>query len=76
MKVRLGGTNDRTIESLKIFPYIAWGITLCFAFFVYKISTELQQTANDLQTQTDFLESQINKKPSEIESFTLPKEAP
>jgi hypothetical protein len=70
MKIRLGGTNDRTIESLRFFPYVAWFVTACFAFFVYKIAVELQRTATQLQAQTEFIQEQIKKNPADIKDFT------
>lgn len=73
MKIRLSGTNDRTIESLRFFPYVAWFVTACFAFFVYKIAVELQQTATELQMQTEFIQEQIKKNPTDIQDFTPPK---
>jgi uncharacterized membrane protein len=44
-------TGKRSLEGYKIFPFIAWGLTLAFAVFVYNITTELQGVAEQLQSQ-------------------------
>lgn len=65
--MKLKHTSDRTLESLKIFPYIAWGITLFFAIFVYNIALELQKTADQLASQAAYLEAQAKLPIEEIE---------
>jgi len=50
---------DRTLESFPIFPYIAWGVTFFFAYFVYQITVELQETTKQLQTQADSIQQMI-----------------
>lgn len=50
MKLGLKG-SDRTLESFKIFPYIAWGITVLFVLFVYKITLDLQEVTDTLSKQ-------------------------
>jgi hypothetical protein len=76
MKIRLGGTNDRTIESLRFFPYVAWFVTAGFAFFVYSIAVQLQETAVQLQMQTEFIQAQIKQNPADITDFTPPQNQP
>ena len=51
--------TDRKLESFKIFPYIAAGLVLLFVFFVYKISTELDDNASTLDKQTNSLEDKV-----------------
>jgi len=53
-------TGKRSLEGLKIFPYVAWGLTAAFAFFVYQITTDLQQVTQDLQQQTAELQKKID----------------
>lgn len=53
--------NDKTLESYKIFPYVAWTLTFAFAVFVYHITTELRVVAQNLQAQTEFLQESIEK---------------
>ncbi len=65
-------TKNRQLESLKVFPYIAWALTAAFAFFVYHITVELRQVADDLQTQSEFIVDQIKKNPEQIKDFTPP----
>lgn len=58
-------TGKRSLEGYKIFPFIAWGLTLAFAVFVYNITTELQGIAEQLQSQTNRQALQIdNSNPS------------
>ncbi len=61
--------NDKRLEAFKIFPYVAWGLTLVFAIFVYKITTELQEVTRELQVQTQQLQKQINTPVHEIKDF-------
>ncbi len=51
---------DRTLESFPIFPYIAWGVTFFFAYFVYQIVVELQETTKQLQIQADSIQQMID----------------
>ena len=41
--------SERSIEGLKFFPLIAWGVFVLFAAFVYLLANELQQTATTLE---------------------------
>jgi len=65
-------TKNRHLESLKVFPYIAWALTAGFAFFVYQITTELRQVADDLQIQSEFIVDQVKKNPEQIKNFEPP----
>ena len=53
-------TGKRSLEAYKIFPYVAWALTVVFALFVYKIAGELQDVASQLERQTGALERQIS----------------
>jgi hypothetical protein len=65
---------DKTLESFKLFPYIAWAITLLFSIFVYNITFELKTVAQDLQKQTQFLQEQVSTPPQDIENFESSKQ--
>ncbi|MFW6210391.1 MAG: hypothetical protein ACOC4E_02800 [Patescibacteria group bacterium] len=41
-------TGDRTLEQYRIFPFIAWGLVIFFALFVYHITTELRGITDQL----------------------------
>lgn len=69
LHMKLKKKSDRNLESLSVFPYVAWGVTFIFAFFVYNLATDLQETADRLQAQTDALELRANTAPSEITDF-------
>jgi len=64
-------TGKRSLEKFKIFPYVAWGLTIGFAIFVYNITTELQAVTRDLQQQTQALEAKIeaNDPQADFDSF-------
>ncbi len=62
---------DRTLESFPIFPYIAWGVTFFFAFFVYQIVGELRETTKQLQMQADSIQEMIDA-PIEVPNKTKP----
>ncbi|NCT01996.1 hypothetical protein GW766_01940 [Candidatus Parcubacteria bacterium] len=66
-------SSDRTLESFKIFPIIAWIITIGFAVFVYNIALELKAVAADLEKQTQFLQERASMSPQEIENFEAEK---
>ncbi len=61
--------NDKALESYKIFPLVAWGITFAFAFFVYNITSKLQAVVQDLQIQTQQLQEKVNTPVEQIEDF-------
>ena len=61
--------NDKALEAYKIFPYVAWGLTVVFALFVYNIAQELQDVSTELQAQTQQLQVFINTPPEKIEDF-------
>lgn len=61
--------NDKALEAYKIFPYVAWGVTVVFAFFVYNITLELKEITQDLQKQTSQLQEQVNKPVDKITDF-------
>lgn len=63
--------NDKSLESHKIFPILAWVVTLSFAVFVYNITVELSGIVSDLQRQTDQLEEKANTAPDQIENFDI-----
>jgi hypothetical protein len=61
--------NDKSLESYKAFPFIAWGTSLLFAFFVYNITVELQEVTTDLHEQTTWIETQANTQTEAIVDF-------
>lgn len=40
--------GDRTLEQYRVFPFIAWGLVIFFAFFVYNITLELRDITDQL----------------------------
>ena len=41
--------NKRSLESLKIFPLIAWGLIGLFALFVYNLTNVVEEKTERLQ---------------------------
>ncbi len=66
-------SNSRSLESFKIFPYLAWALVIGFCVLVYHISTELQTVTEELSLQSEFLEAQVKKNPTDIKDFTPPQ---
>ncbi len=64
--------NDKALEAYKVFPYVAWALTLAFAYFVYNITMELKTVTEDLQVQTQFLVEKINAQPGAIQDYERP----
>lgn len=60
-------TGKRSLEGFRVFPYVAWGLTLGFAVFVYNITSELQAVTEDLQAQTNALEEKIKNNDPEAD---------
>lgn len=67
--MKLKHKSDRSLESLSVFPYVAWGLTFIFAYFVYTLATDLQNTAERLQVQVDALELKTRTPIEDIEDF-------
>ena len=61
--------NDKALEAYKIFPFVAWGLTIVFAFFVYNITMELKSITESLEAQTKALETKVNTPVGEITDF-------
>ena len=61
--------NDKALEGYKIFPYVAWALTVIFAIFVYNITMELKAVTEDLQKQTQRLQEKVNMPVEQIEDF-------
>ncbi|MEY2665302.1 MAG: hypothetical protein RLZZ480_407 [Candidatus Parcubacteria bacterium] len=55
------GSTGRKLESFRIFPYIAWGLIVVFAYIAYHITTELEAVTKDLDERTTSLEQQVKR---------------
>lgn len=57
----MGFANRRhALETHKLFPFIAWGLTALSVFFVYHLVSDLQEATARLQAQTDQLQQTVN----------------
>jgi cell division protein FtsN len=61
--------NDKSLEAYKIFPFIAWGLTVVFAFFVYNITMELKAITESLEAQSSALQMKVNTPVEDITNF-------
>jgi len=66
------GTNNRNLETFRIFPYIAWALIAAFAFEVYSMTIHLKAATTELRAQTAFTEAQAKANPTQIKSFEPP----
>jgi hypothetical protein len=54
---------NNTLESYKVFPYIAWALVIGFALFTYSLTLRLEQdliALDDLGPRVDQLEARID----------------
>lgn len=61
--------NEKALESYKIFPYVAWGLVIIFAVFVYNITNDLKQVTKDLQEQANYIQQKIDTPVDKITDF-------
>ena len=52
---------NNTLESYKIFPYIAWVIVIGFAAFTYMLTVRLQENLNNVDTSLSDIEMRLEK---------------
>lgn len=50
-----------TLESHKIFPYIAWALVIGFAIFTYLLSVRVSEELSGIDTSVDDLEMRIER---------------
>ena len=53
MKKGDNSASGHSLESLKLYPYVAWILIIGFTVFVYNITTNLKAAASDLRIQTE-----------------------
>jgi hypothetical protein len=46
-------SNDRTLESFKIYPYVTWGLIIGFSVFVYNITQKLEAVTTELSAYSE-----------------------
>lgn len=70
----MGFTKRRhALETHKLFPYVACGLTALSVFFVYQLVTDLQAATAKLQAQTDRLQEQVQADPrtTDFDSYNI-----
>lgn len=62
--------NDKSLESYRVFPIVAWTLTFGFALFVYNITQDLKEIALSLEEQSNHIKQNASKPVEEIEDFS------
>lgn len=57
---------NHTLESYKIFPYVAWTLVIGFAIFTYMLTVRLQENLGDVDTNISELEMRVQKLETKI----------
>jgi hypothetical protein len=50
-----------TLESHKLFPYVAWAIVIGFALFVYFLTVSVQRELGEISDGVERLEMRLNE---------------
>lgn len=50
---------NNTLESHKLFPYIAWTLVVGFALFTYSLTLHLNESFDDIDTSVQNLEDRV-----------------
>jgi hypothetical protein len=58
---------DKTLESHKIFPLVAWVLVILFAFFVYHLAQRLEVASYELESGPRSLEHTIGSDLREVD---------
>ncbi|MCA9362185.1 hypothetical protein KC906_02325 [Candidatus Kaiserbacteria bacterium] len=61
--------NDKALESYRIFPYVAWILTIGFAIFAYTVTLQLKAEIEELKVQTQYLQEKVHTPVEKIEDF-------
>jgi hypothetical protein len=52
---------NHTLESYKVFPFIAWGLVIAFAFFTYMLTMRVNEEISGIDTSVESLEARIER---------------
>ncbi len=52
---------NHTLESYRIFPYIAWALVIGFAVFTYILTVRLQENLNNVDSSLSDIELRLQK---------------
>jgi hypothetical protein len=52
---------NHTLESYRIFPFVAWALVIGFAVFTYMLTTQLQTNLGDVDTSLEDIEMRLEK---------------
>ncbi len=50
-----------TLESYRVFPYIAWALVIGFAFFTYMLTIRLQENLGNVDTSLEEIEMRLDR---------------
>jgi hypothetical protein len=54
-----------TLESHKLFPYVAWGLVIGFAVFTYMLTVNVQRELGNIGDGVERLEARLNEMETE-----------
>lgn len=52
---------NNTLESYKIFPYVAWTLVIGFALFTYSLTMRLEAELSDISSGIERLETRLDQ---------------
>jgi len=50
-----------TLESYRVFPFVAWALVIGFAFFTYMLTVRLQENLGDVDTSLEDIEMRLER---------------
>jgi len=59
-----------TLESYRVFPYVAWVLVIGFAIFTYMLTVRLQESLGNVDNSLEGLELRIEKLENRSNSTT------
>jgi hypothetical protein len=63
-------SKHRSLESFRLFPYIAWGLIVGFSVFVFSLASELRTVQAEKAAASTRLEDLANSNPLEITDYS------
>jgi hypothetical protein len=62
--------KDLSLERLRVFPYIAWGLVIGFSLFVYSLVINLNEATAELKATAMANETRAHQDPLQIKDFS------
>lgn len=65
---------QHTLESYKVFPYVAWALVIGFALFTYTLTRQLEREFSAFDTDIASIETRLQNLEQKVGTGTLPVE--